>query len=77
MKTNELIKTACHNAGLSYIAASRAMGRNDNFIAATVNRNSVPKADTLAAMMDACGYVLAAVPADDVPGTALVIDPSE
>lgn len=35
----------------------------------------VPKADTLASMLSVCGYVLAALPADQVPESALVIDP--
>lgn len=38
------------------------------------NRDSVPKADTLANMLWVCGYKLVAVPQDNVPGDAIVID---
>lgn len=75
MNTNDAIKQVASNAGMSMIGVSKAMGRNDNYMSVTLSRGSVPQADTLAAMLDVCGYSLAAIPHADVPDTALVIDP--
>lgn len=50
------------------------MGKRDNYVSVLVNKDTTPKADTLAAMLEPCGYVLAAVPRDQVPAAALVID---
>lgn len=75
MKTDEVMRTVSDKAGMPLYQVSRAMGRNDNFISATLGRGSTPKADTLAAMLDVCGYSLAAVPHASLPDDALVIDP--
>lgn len=77
MNTEQAMRAAVEQAGMSMNKVSRAMGRNDNFLSATLSRGSTPKADTLAAMLEVCGYRLAAVPYADVPDTALVIDPPE
>lgn len=77
MNTDEVMRTVADKAGMPLYQVSRAMGRNDNFISATLGRGSTPKADTLAAMLGVCGYSLAAIPHADVPDTALVIDPPE
>lgn len=77
MNTQSLIREAVASADISMIGASRAMGKNDNYFASVVARGSTPKADTLAAMLEVCGYSLAAIPHADVPDTALVIDPPE
>ena len=75
MNTPNLIRQAVSQADISMISASRAMGKNDNYFASVVARGSTPKADTLAAMLDVCGYSLAAVPNASLPDDALVIDP--
>lgn len=77
MNTSDLIRRVVAEAGVSMIGASRAMGKNDNYFASVVARGSTPKADTLAAMLDACGYTLAAIPHGDVPASALVVDPPD
>lgn len=58
---------------LSHIGA--AMGKAPSYVNSGITRGSTPQADTLAAMLDVCGYALAAVPLEDVPPTALRIDP--
>ena len=77
MNTQDLLREAISNAGISMISASRAMGKNDNYFASVVARGSTPQADTLAAMLEVCGYKLAAIPHADVPNTALAIDPPD
>ena len=76
MKAYEAVKRAAELAGVSLAKASRSLDKPDNYISNGAARGSTPKADTLAAMLGACGYVLAAVPAEDVPASALVVDPA-
>jgi hypothetical protein len=52
------------------------MGKSANYIGSTLNQGSTPKADTLASMLEPCGYSLAAIPKEDLPNSALVIDPA-
>ena len=49
------------------------MGKRDNYI--SHKHNSSIAVDNYAAIMQAFGYALVAVPADDVPVGALTIDP--
>lgn len=75
MESSEVINKAIACAGISGYELSRRMGRAPSYVSATFGRGSVPRADVLAAMLAPCGYTLCAVPNDDVPSSALVIDP--
>ena len=74
MKAYDTVRAAAADAGLSLSELSRSLGRPSNYVANGAARGSTPQADTLAAMLAPCGYVLAAVPCDQVPAGALVID---
>ena len=74
MEAMEAVKTAAAAAGVPTTHIGPAMGKRSNYVSAIVSRGSTPQADTLAAMLAPCGYVLAAVPRDQVPAAALVID---
>ncbi len=75
MNVEQAIRKAADTAGKSLNAVSREVGKNDNYLSVTFGRSSVPKADTLAQLANACGYRLALLPAGtDAPG-AIVIDP--
>ena len=74
MKATEAVKEAAALAGVPVTHIGRAMGKRDNYVSVLVNKDTTPKADTLASMLAPCGYVLAAVPRDQVPAAALVID---
>ena len=74
MEALDVLRSVMEEAGKGGYELSRDMGRAPSYVGAALGRGSVPKADTLAAMLAPCGYVLAAVPADDVPAAALVID---
>ena len=54
-------------------SVSIALGLSDNYINNVMSRGSTPQANTLAKMLEACGYALCAVPADEIPPNALVI----
>ena len=75
MQAIDAVKAAAAAAGVPTTHIGPAMGKGAPYVASTATRGSVPRADTLAAMLQVCGYVLAAVPADDVPPSAIVIDP--
>lgn len=77
MKAIDVVKAAAASAGVPTTHIGRAMGKRDNYVSAVASRGSTPQADTLAAMLNVCGYKLAAIPSDDVPGSALVIDPPD
>ena len=77
MNAIEAVKQAAANAGVPTTHIGRAMGKSDNIVANTAARGSTPQADTLAAMLAPCGYALAAVPVDELPASALVIDPAQ
>jgi hypothetical protein len=75
MEAIEAVKQAAAAAGVPVTHIGRAMGKRDNYVSATARRGSSPQANTLAAMLAPCGYVLAAMPRDDAPASALIIDP--
>lgn len=73
MNSYEVIKEAASARGLTLADVGRAMGKRDSYIANMRNRDI--GVGNYAAIMDACGYALVAVPAADVPAGALAIDP--
>lgn len=75
MNTNELMKALINKKGLSMRGASLALGRSPNWLASTTGKPGSSEAATVAELAEICGYKLAAIPADDVPDSALVIDP--
>ena len=67
------IKQICKERGISARKIGREMGMGDNYVARIVNRGSTPQCDTMARMLDVCGYGLFAIPYEDVPESALQI----
>lgn len=75
MRAIDAVKQAAASAGVPITHIGRALGKRDNYVSAIATRNSSPQCNTAAAMLAPCGYALAAVPVDDLPPSALVIDP--
>lgn len=50
------------------------LGKSRAYVSNGKSRGSDPSTGNAAAMLNACGYVLAALPADSVPPDALTID---
>ena len=73
MEALDAIKAMIDRSNASASDISRSMGRNWNFISNTLNRGSVPKADTLALIADACDYDLVLMSRSD--GYDFVIAP--
>lgn len=79
METLDAIAAMIERDGSSKRAISERMGKSPNYLASTIEqakrKNGDARAATLAALAAATGHRLAAVPVDDVPASALVIDP--
>lgn len=74
MNAYDAIRAAASRQGLALADIGRALGKRDNYIASMRGRNI--GSSNLAAILAASGYALVAVPADEVPAGALVIDPA-
>ena len=59
--------------GISIEKLSLSMGHTAAYIAKQKCRGSLPKVDTAAKILSACGYSLCVVPKNDVPMNAIVI----
>ena len=81
MNTLEAMTAIIDASGESRRTLSERMGRSPNYLASVIEQSQRKGGNvnsaTLAALADVAGYSLAAVPADDLPPSALVIDPSE
>lgn len=77
MDTRDAIRAALAASGTSIRGASLAAGRSANALSSTlnVNRGDIG-AGLAAAYARPCGYVLALIPAGDVPAGGIVIDPA-
>lgn len=74
MNGYKAIQAAAAARGVSVRRVLISSGKAESFLSKAVNRGSSPTTDTAAQLLGACEYVLAAVPAEDVPPTAIVID---
>lgn len=76
MDTREAIREMLTASGVSARHASLTAGRSANVLinALNVNKKDIG-AGAIAAYADACGYVLALMPAGEVPAGGFVIDP--
>ena len=76
METNDAMRAMVARSGLTSRGVSVAAGRSPSWLSATLARPGDSAAGVLAAIAAPCGYALALVPSDRVPGGALVIDPA-
>lgn len=74
MNGYKAIKAAAAARGVSVRQVLLKSGKAESYISKAINRGSSPTTDTAAQLLGSCGYALAAVPAEDVPPTAIVID---
>lgn len=71
----DAVKRAAEACGVSTNSIGRSLGKADSYVSSGASRGSVPRADVLAAMLGVCGWSLVAMPSEDVPDGAVVIDP--
>lgn len=78
MQVLDAITKLVNASGRSWRDISATMGKSDNYLSATVAQSKRKAGDvrsaTLAEFAAACGYVLALVPVDQLPESAVVID---
>lgn len=77
MDSMEAIKAAADAAGVPTTHIGRKLGKSDSYYSAYASRGSDPSAGNVARMLGVCGWSLVAVPSDEIPAGALVIDPAE
>lgn len=65
---------AANRRGLAMTTICTYNGWSKGYIAANKSRNSMPKIDNAIRMFDACNYKLCAIPDDNLPDDAIVID---
>ena len=70
----ETLYTAADNAGVPTTKIGPKLGLSRGYIAACKAQGVTPGLVNAARLLGACGYVLAALPADQLPDGALVID---
>ena len=58
MRVDEAIRHMCEATGGGTVTVSKAMGKTRSYLSALLSRGTVPKADTLAQIAQACGYEL-------------------
>ena len=66
-------RTMVTHSGKPREVLSKEMGRGKGFLNVTINRGTIPKADTLALIADVCGYDLQLVKRDGTE--VIIIDP--
>ena len=74
MKAIDAVREVASRTGVPTTHIGKRMGKTLTYVSNTSGRGSTPKADTLAKMLNVCGYALCAVPKDEVPPGAIVID---
>lgn len=77
MEAFEALRIASDKAGIPDYKIGPSMGKPASYVSNGRARGSSPQCNTMAAMLGVCGYRLAAIPSEDVPESALVIDPPD
>ena len=73
MQADKVLREIIAREGLSPTRVSVEMGHARNYINTFYSTKRMPQVDTMAAILDACGYDLQAISRDD--GFTFTIDP--
>ncbi len=77
MYAMDVLKQAAKDKGIPLGHIGVSMGKARTYVNTTISKGTTPQADTLARMLDACGYGLYAMPKDKAPKDALQITPKD
>ena len=77
MKAYDAVKRAAKSSGVPLTHIGPALGKTSPYVNNGIARGSTPKADTLADMLDVCGWSLVATPKGTEPPESLKIDGRE
>lgn len=73
MYAMDAVKEAAENKGIALRQIGLTLGKSAQYVTAIVTQGSTPKADTLARLLDVCGYGLYAIPYGSEPDNAIQI----
>ena len=74
MHVYQAIRTVAKRSGMSLIEVGPRLGHGKAYVSSMFTQERRPKYDTLLRILGACNYTLCAVPSDQVPSGAVVID---
>jgi len=74
MRAIDAVREAAAKAGVPITHIGVSMGKARTYVNTAISKNTVPRADSLSAMLHQCGYELAAVKQEDITENMLVID---
>ena len=74
MYAMQIVREAAKASGKTLSQIGVEMGKSRQYVNAIETRGSTPNANTLAQMLDVCGWSLCALPNEQVPEAALVVD---
>lgn len=74
MKAADTIRECSKRAGISFYRIALNLNKNSQYITSMISQNTNPQVNTLAKILNECGYDLVAVPEDEVTDDMLVID---
>lgn len=74
MKFYDALYKITKETGISLNSIGRSLGLNENYVAKSKARNSMPVVTNAAKMLKVCGYTLCAVKDDEVTESMVVID---
>ena len=75
MNAIDTVRTAADRAKIPTTHIGIKLGKSRAYFSMCAKKGRDPQSQTLADMLDVCGYVLCAVPKNRIPKNALVIDP--
>ena len=73
MEAMEALRIAAQNSGVALGNIGLSMGKSRQYVNAIMTKGNTPRTDTLARMLDVCGYGLYAIPYEQAPEGALRI----
>ena len=73
MYAMDALKQAAENSGKSLYAISLGIGKSRQYVNSVITRGSTPQCDTMARMLETCGYGLYCMPIGKAPKDALQI----
>ena len=69
-----MIRHMANVSGMSYAEISRAMGRNDRYIAVMLNEGTTPRLDLFVKIAETCGYAVELRQVQDYDSWELAVD---
>lgn len=76
MDAHQAIREVARRSGTPLTEIGPRLGRNRSYVSSLAAHGAVPRSDTLARILGACGWSLVAVPRGSEPPDGVVVGPS-